>query len=135
MIRRPPRSTLFPYTTLFRSQDAIFAQQVSDLVDLYTCSLADDELVVCVDEKTDLQPRPRLAATKPARPGQPIRLEHGYKRAAALHPFDDFNTRRERLRSHGVAPASTRHRQISHSPVRNRSRKKFTSVYLVCLLQ
>jgi len=23
MIRRPPRSTLFPYTTLFRSKDAI----------------------------------------------------------------------------------------------------------------
>src|SRR3712207_8719795 len=25
MIRRPPRSTLFPYTTLFRSQDIIFS--------------------------------------------------------------------------------------------------------------
>src|SRR2546430_12378161 len=25
MIRRPPRSTLFPYTTLFRSQEAISA--------------------------------------------------------------------------------------------------------------
>src|SRR5258706_10753059 len=25
MIRRPPRSTLFPYTTLFRSQDSYFA--------------------------------------------------------------------------------------------------------------
>src|SRR3712207_7393880 len=25
MIRRPPRSTLFPYTTLFRSCEAIFA--------------------------------------------------------------------------------------------------------------
>src|SRR5438046_5530320 len=25
MIRRPPRSTLFPYTTLFRSQNAIVA--------------------------------------------------------------------------------------------------------------
>src|SRR5690554_7378015 len=25
MIRRPPRSTLFPYTTLFRSQDTSFA--------------------------------------------------------------------------------------------------------------
>src|SRR5256884_8604915 len=25
MIRRPPRSTLFPYTTLFRSQDAVKA--------------------------------------------------------------------------------------------------------------
>src|SRR5437762_4563921 len=24
MIRRPPRSTLFPYTTLFRSEDAFF---------------------------------------------------------------------------------------------------------------
>src|SRR2546427_9348614 len=27
MIRRPPRSTLFPYTTLFRSQDAEDATQ------------------------------------------------------------------------------------------------------------
>src|SRR3712207_7808868 len=26
MIRRPPRSTLFPYTTLFRSRGDIFAQ-------------------------------------------------------------------------------------------------------------
>src|SRR3712207_7761904 len=25
MIRRPPRSTLFPYTTLFRSRDAVVA--------------------------------------------------------------------------------------------------------------
>src|SRR2546422_6740902 len=28
MIRRPPRSTLFPYTTLFRSPDALLAQQL-----------------------------------------------------------------------------------------------------------
>src|SRR2546429_2734411 len=27
MIRRPPRSTLFPYTTLFRSQDRCFCPQ------------------------------------------------------------------------------------------------------------
>src|SRR2546425_12593762 len=27
MIRRPPRSTLFPYTTLFRSRDAILAER------------------------------------------------------------------------------------------------------------
>src|SRR5437773_12384220 len=26
MIRRPPRSTLFPYTTLFRSKDQVYAQ-------------------------------------------------------------------------------------------------------------
>src|SRR6266436_6740247 len=31
MIRRPPRSTLFPYTTLFRSEDLLaFAQQFRD---------------------------------------------------------------------------------------------------------
>src|SRR2546422_11292702 len=28
MIRRPPRSTLFPYTTLFRSMPIIFAQSL-----------------------------------------------------------------------------------------------------------
>src|ERR1051326_325471 len=28
MIRRPPRSTLFPYTTLFRSTSCAFAQDV-----------------------------------------------------------------------------------------------------------
>src|SRR5258708_30300697 len=36
MIRRPPRSTLFPYTTLFRSEDASFwkaADKTSFLID------------------------------------------------------------------------------------------------------
>src|SRR5258706_10666724 len=30
MIRRPPRSTLFPYTTLFRSDDALAGSAVDD---------------------------------------------------------------------------------------------------------
>src|SRR3712207_8366535 len=34
MIRRPPRSTLFPYTTLFRSLDA-GAEEVEDLGDSF----------------------------------------------------------------------------------------------------
>src|SRR3712207_5133321 len=38
MIRRPPRSTLFPYTTLFRSDDAHLApkhvQQLGQLIDV-----------------------------------------------------------------------------------------------------
>src|SRR5690242_21171945 len=29
MIRRPPRSTLFPYTTLFRSHDAVIDRELS----------------------------------------------------------------------------------------------------------
>src|SRR3712207_8579595 len=33
MIRRPPRSTLFPYTTLFRSDPQLFGQWVEALPD------------------------------------------------------------------------------------------------------
>src|SRR5688572_32460151 len=33
MIRRPPRSTLFPYTTLFRSREVY--QQITDQVDYF----------------------------------------------------------------------------------------------------
>src|SRR3712207_8035468 len=32
MIRRPPRSTLFPYTTLFRSSDEVELDEVEDLL-------------------------------------------------------------------------------------------------------
>src|SRR5947207_11854991 len=35
MIRRPPRSTLFPYTTLFRSNDPQLARALAELADLY----------------------------------------------------------------------------------------------------
>lgn len=74
-------------------RDQHFAQQISGLVDLYTRPLTDEEMVLCADEKTNLQPRPRLAATLPTQPGHPTRLEHGYERAGALHLFAAFDTR------------------------------------------
>src|SRR2546430_14976271 len=37
MIRRPPRSTLFPYTTLFRSSGAPFPDR--DLIVVITCGV------------------------------------------------------------------------------------------------
>jgi hypothetical protein len=74
-------------------RNAQFAGQVQEIVDLYTRTLADWEMVLCVDEKTNLQPRPRLAQTLPTRPGVPTRLEHEYKRAGALHLFAAFDTR------------------------------------------
>jgi len=73
--------------------DHHFAEQVQLLVDLYTRPLADWEMVLCADEKTNLQPRPRKAPTLPTRPGSPTRLEHEYKRAGALHVFAAFDTR------------------------------------------
>ncbi len=74
-------------------RDQHFAQQVSNLVDLYTRPLTEEEMVLCADEKTNLQPRPRRTPTLATRPGYPTRLEHGYKRAGALHLFAAFDTR------------------------------------------
>jgi hypothetical protein len=52
-------------------RDAEFYARVSDMVSLYTRRLRTHERVLCVDEKTSLQPRPRWHATRPAMPGRP----------------------------------------------------------------
>src|SRR3712207_7592234 len=49
MIRRPPRSTLFPYTTLFRSPD--FSKRVADFLDCVRaqpgkCFRGNEEVIV-----------------------------------------------------------------------------------------
>jgi transposase len=75
-------------------RDAEFYQKISDIIDLYTRPLAENELVVCLDEKTSLQPRPRSHKTKPAQAGNiPNLCEHEYKRAGALNLFAAFDTR------------------------------------------
>src|SRR2546430_12595306 len=50
MIRRPPRSTLFPYTTLFRSQDVTKAGQRPTL----------GELVAAIEHGAVNRVRPKL---------------------------------------------------------------------------
>src|SRR3712207_8867566 len=47
MIRRPPRSTLFPYTTLFRSQFLRFAR-IAELLFQQRDLLQDDEDILLV---------------------------------------------------------------------------------------
>jgi transposase len=74
-------------------RDEHFAHLIRTLVELYTHPLTKEEMVLCVDEKTNLQPRPRLASTLPTQPGFPTRLEYEYKRAGALHLFAAFDTR------------------------------------------
>jgi transposase len=78
-------------------RDAAFAARVAEVVDLYTRPLRADEMVLCVDEKTSLQPRPRRHATRPAKPGRPIQVEHEYWRAGALNLFAAFETRTGRV--------------------------------------
>jgi transposase len=74
-------------------RDATFAKAIQEIASLYTGSLNSDEMVLCVDEKTSLQPRPRKAKTLPAKPGVPVRVEHEYERQGALNLFAAFDTR------------------------------------------
>lgn len=74
-------------------RDAAFAAQVQEIVTLYTRPLGVGEMVLCVDEKTSLQPRTRPAPTLAAQPGQPVRVEHEYARKGALNLFAGFDTR------------------------------------------
>ena len=74
-------------------RDAAFAAQVQELVALYTRPLGVGEMVLCVDEKTSLQPRTRTAPTLAAQPGQPVRVEQEYRRKGALNLFAGFDTR------------------------------------------
>src|SRR3989442_6022198 len=52
MIRRPPRSTLFPYTTLFRSSDLDEAICVKRFVQVFQCFSRD---ILHRDEVDDLE--------------------------------------------------------------------------------
>jgi hypothetical protein len=74
-------------------RDDAFVARVRDLCELYTRPLAPGEAVLSIDEKTSIQPRPRLSETKPARRGSPVRVEHEYRRDGALNLIAAFNTR------------------------------------------
>ena len=91
-------------------RDATFAAHVRAVGDLLTRLLADDEVVLSLDEMTSLQPRPRRVATRPAQPGHPIQVEHEYKRAGATHLFAAFDTRSGQV--YGVT--TRRKRQVEY---------------------
>src|SRR3989442_11884081 len=67
MIRRPPRSTLFPYTTLFRSFDALFdldnlapSIRAGKAAGLYTVGALVFSLSRSEEHTSELQSRPHL---------------------------------------------------------------------------
>ena len=86
------------------ARDAAFGAIVKAICELYTRTLTDAEVVLCLDEKTSIQPRRRMAPTLPAAPKQPLRFEHEYVRGSALHLFAAFDTRTGKV----TAVASTR---------------------------
>jgi transposase len=74
-------------------RDAAFAAQVQSICELYTRPLRVDEVVLCIDEMTSLQPRPRGSKTLPTKEDRPTRIEHEYGRCGALNLFAAFDTR------------------------------------------
>src|SRR5579863_5871675 len=72
------------------SNDPKFEQKVRDVVGLYL-NPPDRALVLCVDEKSQIQALDRTAPLLPLRPGLPERQTHDYKRHGTTTLFAAFN--------------------------------------------
>ena len=74
-------------------RDKAFVKSIREMSRLYTRKLKAHEMVLCLDEKTSLQPRPRQAATLPPAPQSVMKVEHEYERKGALNLLAAFDTR------------------------------------------
>jgi transposase len=72
------------------STDPQFEEKVRDIVGLYL-NPPDRALVLCVDEKSQIQALDRTAPILPLRPGLPERQTHDYKRNGTTTLFAAFN--------------------------------------------
>ncbi len=72
------------------SNDPLFEEKVRDIVGLYL-NPPDRALVLCVDEKSQIQALDRTAPILPLRPGLPERQTHDYKRHGTTTLFAAFN--------------------------------------------
>lgn len=72
------------------SNDPHFEEKVRDIVGLYL-NPPDRALVLCVDEKSQIQALDRTAPILPLRPGLPERQTHDYKRNGTTTLFAAFN--------------------------------------------
>jgi transposase len=74
------------------SKDPLFIEKVRDIVGLYL-SPPDKALVLCVDEKTQIQALDRRQPVLPLRPGHPERRTHDYTRHGTTTLFAAFNAK------------------------------------------
>jgi transposase len=78
---QPHRTTTFKF-----SKDPAFEQKLADIVGLYL-DPPEKALVVCVDEKSQIQALNRTQPILPLRPGLPARMTHDYKRHGTTSLF------------------------------------------------
>src|SRR3712207_7561959 len=77
MIRRPPRSTLFPYTTLFRSRQSRPGRRVGDARGAERAEVAHEEVVEgSIAREGPAKPRLRRREPDPARPAPQAARRH-----------------------------------------------------------
>jgi transposase len=74
------------------SKDPLFIDKVRDIVGLYL-NPPDRALVLCVDEKSQIQALERTAPLLPLRPGQAERRAHDYKRHGTTSLFAALDTK------------------------------------------
>jgi len=55
------------------------------------------DLVISTDEKTSIQARRRIHATRPPRPGEPMRVEHEYERKGAWAYLAAWDVQRDKI--------------------------------------
>lgn len=89
------RSWIFP-------RDPHFAAKAGPILDLYAGCWQGERLhpgdyVVCADEKPSIQARRRIAATRPARRGEGMKVEHEYERMGALCYLAAWDARRAKI--------------------------------------
>lgn len=114
-------------------RDETFRARVLELCELYTRPLAETERVLCLDEKTSLQPRTRTHLTRPPLTGSvPARLEHEYERKGALNLFAAFDTRSGEV----IGLLRGRKRQVEFiallEAIERSTPPSVTTIHLVC---
>jgi transposase len=77
------------YQSWIYPRDPHFAAKATVILDLYQGyyqgkRLAPGDRIICVDAKPSIQARRRCHQTSPPAPGQPMRVEHEYRRQGAL---------------------------------------------------
>jgi transposase len=89
------------------SSDPAFVDKVRDVVGLYI-SPPDRALVLCLDEKPQIQAVERTAPVLPMRPGQPERVTHDYKRHGTTDLFAALDVKAGTV----IGACKRRHRAI-----------------------
>jgi transposase len=111
------------------SKDPNFEAKVRDIVGLYL-DPPDRALVLCVDEKSQIQALDRTAPILPLRPGLPERQTHDYKRHGTTTLFAAFNI----LNGKVIGTCQQRHRSQEFVRFLNRLEKELSADVQVHLI-